>query len=167
MVVVTPPAGQTYQGVRIPHSPSIADLLEEAREGDPTALNRLTALLYRELHRLAKRQLLGQRPCHTLGSSDLVNEAYLKLANVRAPDWKDRAHFLSVASRAMRSVLVDYARKHHYAKRGGDLVRISLSDANISSDQPSAEVAAVDEALTRLSELAPRKSHIAELRYFG
>jgi RNA polymerase sigma factor (TIGR02999 family) len=160
-------AGQICQGVGVATSSSIAQLLGKVREGNATALNRVTALLYGELRRLAQRQLLGQPPHHTLRSSDLVNEAYLKLANVREPDWKDRAHFLSVASRAMRSVLVDHARKQGYAKRGGGLVRVSLSNATIFSDQPSAEVVAVDEALKRLSELAPRKSHIVELRYFG
>jgi len=148
-------------------SASVADLLAQVRGGSRAALNRLTAILYRELRGLAKHQLLGQRPGHTLRTSDLVNETYLKLANVRAPHWKDRAHFLSVASRAMRSVLVDYARKRRYAKHGGDAVRISLSNASISSAQLSAEVVAVDEALTRLSELAPRKSQIVELRYFA
>jgi RNA polymerase sigma factor (TIGR02999 family) len=124
-------------------------------------------LLYRELQRLARRQLLGQRRGHTLRTSDLVNETYLKLANVDSPDWKDRAHFLSVASRAMRSVLVDYARKRSYAKRGGDALRVSLTEGCIFTVQPSTEVIAVDQALARLSKFAPRKSQVVELRYFA
>ncbi len=133
----------------------------------PEALNRLTTLVYRELQRLAKRQLLGQGAGHTLRTSDLVNETYLKLANVRAPDWKDPAHFLAVASSAMRSILVDYARGGSYAKRGGNAERISLNSANLISEQLRAEVLAVDEALARLSQLAPRTSQVVEMRYFA
>ena len=141
--------------------------LEEALAADSTALNRLTAVLYQELHRLAKRHMVGQRRGHTLRTTDLINEAYLKLAHLKEPEWKDRVHFLSVASRAMRSVLVDYARKRRYAKRGGDPWRVSLRDAQLFSEQPSAEVLAIDEALKQLSELDARKSRIVELRYFG
>jgi RNA polymerase sigma factor (TIGR02999 family) len=147
--------------------PFVGLLPEEARGANPTALNRLTPLLYKELHRLARRHMVGQRRGQTLRTTDLVNEAYLKLAHLKEPAWKDRLHFLSVASRAMRSVLVDYARKRRYAKRGGDLVRVSLTDARLVSEQPSAEVLAIDEALKRLSDLDPRKSEIVELRYFG
>ncbi len=147
--------------------PFVGQSRDEARDADPTALNPLTALLYKELHRLARRHMVGQRPGHTLRTTDLVNEAYLKLAHLKEPEWKDRIHFLSVASRAMRSVLVDYARKRRYAKRGGDPVRVSLRDAPLVSEQPGAEVLAIDEALKRLSELDPRKSQIVELRYFG
>jgi len=158
---------QNQQGAKITASPEVAQLLEQVREGSRSALNRLTSLLYRELQRLAKRRLLAQPNGHTLGTSDLVNETYLKLANVRAPDWHDRDHFLAVASRAMRSVLVDYARMRLYTKRGGNAVRISLSDDCIFSDHPSAEVIAVDQALARLSELAPRQCQVVELRYFA
>ena len=158
---------QTDRGVPIAAPTSVADLLSLVRKGNPRALNSLTALLYTEVQRLARRQLLGQRPGHTLRTSDLVNEAYLKLANVSAPDWKDRAHFLSVASRAMRSVLVDYARRRRYAKRGGDAVRVSLTEGCGFTYQPSAEVIAVDQALARLSKFAPRKSQVVELRYFA
>jgi RNA polymerase sigma factor (TIGR02999 family) len=142
-------------------------LPEEARGPNPPDLNCLTPLLYKELRQLARRYMVGQRRAQTLRTTDLVNEAYLKLAHLKEPEWKDRSHFLAVASRAMRSVLVDYARKRHYAKRGGDLVRLSLTDVPLVSDQPSVEVLAIDEALKRLSELDPRKSQIVELRYFG
>jgi RNA polymerase sigma factor (TIGR02999 family) len=158
---------QNQQGAKIAAPPQVAQLLEQVREGSRSALNRLTALLYGELQRLAKRRLLAQPNGHTLVTSDLVNETYLKLANVRAPDWQDRDHFLAVASRAMRSVLVDYARMRLYTKRGGGAVRVSLSDDCIFSDHPSAEVIAVDQALARLSELAPRQSQVVELRYFA
>ena len=144
--------------------PSVGQLPEEARGANATALNRLTPLLYKELHRLARRHLVGQRPDHTLRTTDLVNEAYLKLAQLKEPELKDRIHFLSLASRAMRSVLVDYARRRGYAKRGRNPIRVSLTDAQAVSEQPSAEVLAIDEALKRLSEL---ESQIVELRYFG
>src|SRR5262249_731899 len=101
--------------------------------------------------------MVGQRPRHTFTTTDLINEAYLKLANLEEPEWKDRIHFLSVASRAMRSVLVDYARKRQYAKRGANPVRVSLKSANLTSEQPGEVVLAIDEALRRLSELDPRK----------
>jgi len=139
----------------------------EAPESDAATLKRLTPLLYGELRRLAKRRMVGQRPGHTFSTTDLINEAYLKLAHLEEPEWKDRIHFLSVASRAMRSVLVDYARKRRYAKRGANPVRVSLTVANLTSEQPGEEVLAIDAALRRLSELDPRKSQIVELRYFG
>jgi RNA polymerase sigma factor (TIGR02999 family) len=111
--------------------------------------------------------MVAQRPDHSLSTTDLVGEAYLKLAHLEEPQWRDRIHFLSVASRAMRSVLVDYARKRRYAKRGSNPVRVSLSDANLTFDPPSEQLLAVNEALKRLSELDPRMGQIVELKYFG
>src|SRR5207237_5445872 len=116
---------------------------------------------------LRNRHMAGQRQGHTLQTADLVNEAYLKLVNVQETGWKDRIHFFAVASRAMRSVLVDYARRRGYAKRGGNPVRVSLSEADQRSEEKSAEVIAVDEALSGLAALDPRKSRIVELRCFG
>ena len=139
----------------------------EAPDNDAATLKRLTPVLYDELRRLAKRRMVGQRPGHTFSTTDLINEAYLKLAHLEEPEWKDRIHFLSVASRAMRSVLVDYARKRGYAKRGANPLRVSLTEAGLTSEQPGEEVLAIDEALRRLSELDRRKSQIVELRYFG
>src|SRR5262249_10859946 len=124
-------------------------------------------LLYEQLRRLARRHMVGQRHDHTFSTADLINEAYLKLAHLDEPEWKNRTHFLSVASRAMRSVLVDYARKRRYAKRGANPVPVALTGAKLISEQPGEEVLAIDEALKRLSELDPRKSQIVELRYFG
>ena len=139
----------------------------EAPPSDAATLDRLTPLLYEQLRRVAKRYMVGQRRGHTFSTTDLINEAYLKLANLEEPEWRDRIHFLSVASRAMRSVLVDYARKRRYAKRGANPVRVSLTGANLTSEQPGEEVLAIDQALRRLSELDPRKSQVVELRYFG
>jgi RNA polymerase sigma factor (TIGR02999 family) len=145
----------------------VTELLAAVQAGDEAAVNRLLPVIYEKLRRLAKRHLAGQRPGHTLQTTDLVNEAYLKLVNVQQAGWKDRIHFFAVASRAMRSVLVDYARKRGYAKRGSNPVRVSLSEADQTSEQNSAEIIAVDDALSRLAELDPRKSQIVELRYFG
>ena len=147
--------------------PVVAELLAQARSGNRAALDELMPVVYRELRRLARRHLLRQSPGHTMQTADLVNEAYLKLANVQRMDWKDRFHFLSVASRAMRFVLVDHARKRGYAKRGGNAVKVSLDEALIVSEQRGAELLAIDEALSRLAVLDPRKSQIVELRYFG
>ncbi|HYX90085.1 MAG TPA: sigma-70 family RNA polymerase sigma factor [Myxococcaceae bacterium] len=145
----------------------VTALLAAAETGDEAALTRLVPLVYEELRRLARRHMAGQRPGHTLQTADLVNEAYLKLVNAKETGWKNRVHFFAVASRAMRSVLVDYARRRGYAKRGGNPVRVSLSEADQISEQRTAEVVAVDEALSRLAALDPRKAQIVELRYFG
>jgi len=150
-----------------PSGPVVSQLLAEARHGDRGALDKLMPVLYEELRRLAKRHMLRQSPGHTLQTTDLVNQAYLRLVNVQGAQWKDRLHFLSVASRAMRSVLVDHARRRRYAKRGGNRVRVSLEDAAMVSEQPGAEVIAVHEALNRLALLDQRKNQIVELRYFG
>ncbi len=151
----------------MPSPSGVTRLLADARNGDREAVNKLTPLVYQELRRLAKRHLVGQPLGHTLQTTDLVNEAYLKLVNVQDAGWKDRVHFLAVASRAMRSVLVDHARRRRYAKRGGNPIRVSLEDAGVVSEQKGAEVIAVDESLRRLALLDPRKSQIVELRYFG
>ena len=147
--------------------PEVAQLLAQARSGDRAALDELMPVVYRELRRLARRHLLRHSPRRTLQTTDLVNEAYLKLVNVQRKDWKDRLQFLSLASRAMRFVLVDHARKRNYAKRGGSAVRVPLDDALIVSEQRGAEVLAIDEALSRLAVLDPRKGQIVELRCFG
>ena len=147
--------------------PEVAQLLAQVRRGDRAALDELMPFVYQELRRLARRHLLRHSPRRTLQTTDLVNEAYLKLVNVQRKDWKDRLQFLSLASRAMRFVLVDHARKRNYAKRGGSAVRVSLDDALIVSEQRGAEVLAIDEALSRLAVLDPRKGQIVELRCFG
>jgi len=145
----------------------VTALLAAAEGGDEAAVNELVPVVYGELRRLARRHMAGQRRGHTLQKAGLVSEAYLKLVNVKGAGWKDRIHFFAVASRAMRSVLVDYARRRGYAKRGGNPIRVSLSEADQISEEKSAEVIAVDEALNRLAALDPRKSQIVELRYFG
>jgi RNA polymerase sigma-70 factor, ECF subfamily len=138
-----------------------------AQNADEPAVDQLMPVVYEQLRRLAKRHLAGQRRGHTLQTTDLVNEAYLKLAHRRETEWKDRPHFVAVASRAMRCVLVDYARGRCSAKRGGNPVRVSLTEAEQGAEPGSAEIIAVHDALTRLAGIDPRKSQIVELRYFG
>jgi RNA polymerase sigma-70 factor (ECF subfamily) len=145
----------------------VTALLAAAQSGDEAATNQLVPVVYDELRRLARRHMARQRRGHTLQTTDLVNEAYLKLVNVKGAGWKDRLHFFAVASSAMRCVLVDHARRRAYAKRGGNPVRVSLREADQVSEQRTAEVIAVDQALSRLATVDPRKSQIVELRYFG
>src|SRR5438093_1628073 len=138
----------------------VTALLATLESGDEAAMNQLVPLVYQELRLLARRHLAGQRQGHTLQTADLVGEAYLKLVNPQGTGWKNRAHFFAVASHAMRSVLVDYARRRRYAKRGGNALRVSLSEADQISEPRTAEVVAVDEALSRLATLDPRKAQI-------
>jgi RNA polymerase sigma-70 factor, ECF subfamily len=141
--------------------------LSNVESGDEAAVDELVPVVYDQLRRLAKRHLAGQRQGRSLQTADLVNEAYLKLVHRPGAEWKNRAHFVAVASRAMRCVLVDHARRRGYAKRGRNPIRVSLTEAEQGSEAWSAEVIAVHEALTRLAQVDPRKSQIVELRYFG
>lgn len=124
-------------------------------------------LVYEELRRLAHQRLRRERPGHTIQTTALVHEAYLKLIAARGVPWQDRAHFFAIAAQLMRRVLVDEARKRHFKKRGGELTRISLDDALVISADRDAELIALDEALDRLKRFATRKSQIVELRFFG
>ena len=150
-----------------PPSHQITQLLVRWREGDQRALGELMPLVYDELRRLASRYMRGERPGHTLQTSALVNEAYLRLVGHEEMQWQDRAHFLAVAAQVMRRVLVDHARRRGNRKRGGDVLKVALDEALLVSDERAAEVIALDEALARLAELAPRKSRLVELRFFG
>ncbi len=137
------------------------------RGGDDAAPGELAPAVYEVLRRLARRHLAGQRRGHSLQTVDLLDEAYLRLAHRPGAEWKDRAHFVAVASRAMRWVLVDHARRRGYAKRGGNPIRVSLTEGERGPDPASAEILAVHEALIRLAQVDPRKGRIVELRYFG
>jgi RNA polymerase sigma-70 factor, ECF subfamily len=155
----------------VPSSPSshrVTELLVRWREGDPAALGELMPLVYDELRRLAARHMRGERPGHTLQTSALVNEVYLRLAGQEGMQWQNRAHFFAVAAQAMRRLLVDHARRRGSRKRGGDAGRVALDEgAVVVSDERAAEVVALDDALARLAEVAPRKSRLVELRFFG
>ncbi len=145
----------------------ITQLLLQLNTGDKTAKDKLFEYVYHELHRQASAQLRQERQGHTLQTTDLVHEAYLKLVDQKAVQWQNRAHFFSIAAQAMRRILVDYARKHQAAKRGGGLPKISLDHAAAVSEEYPEEIAALDEALTRLTAFDERQSLIVELRFFG
>jgi RNA polymerase sigma factor (TIGR02999 family) len=145
----------------------VTDLLTRWQAGDRQALDRLIPLVYEELRRLARHYLRRERADHTLQSTALVHEAYVRLAGQASPRWHDRAHFYGVAARLMRQILVDHARSHHAEKRGGDLVRLTIDEQMVGSTMPDLDVLALDEALTRLAELSPQQSRIVELRFFS
>ena len=152
----------------ISSEPDVTELLLEWRRGDKAALDRLTPLVYDELRRIAHRYMRGERGGHTLETTALVNEAYLRLANQQRVEWQDRAHFFAVTAQVMRHVLIDHARRRHYAKRGGAAARqLPLEEEHGMSHERAAELIALDDALDRLTRLDPRKGRVVELRYFG
>jgi RNA polymerase sigma factor (TIGR02999 family) len=148
-----------------PHE--VTQLLDAWGHGDQVARDQLMSLVYEELHRLAHRYMKRESPGHTLQTSALVNEAFVRLVDQKNVRWQNRAHFFGIAAQMMRRILVDYARSRNYAKRGGGAARISFDEALIVSDERSAEVVNVHEALERLAEFDPRKSQLVELRFFG
>ena len=145
----------------------MTQLLADWSHGDNAALTELTPLVYEELRRLAHRKMTGQRPNHTLQTTALVNEAYLRLADQTNPNWQSRAHFFAVAARAMRQIVVDYARSYRSQKRGGGALKIELDEAAIVSPEESRAIVDLHEALERLSTLDSRKAQVVELKYFG
>ena len=151
----------------------LTELLTEWREGDRTALDRLTPLVYDEIRRIAHRYVQRERDGHTLQTTALVNEAYLRLAGNQQINWQNRAHFFAVTAQVMRHILIDYARRRNYVKHGGEAQRVSFSEALASEEsvpmsKPRAvELLALDEALNELAKFDPRKSRVVELRYFG
>ena len=147
-------------------STNVTQILLEWRSGNEEALKRLMPVVYDELRQLAGRYMRSERREHTLQPTALVNEAYIRLVDMKV-SWQDRAHFFAVAARLMRRLLVDHARAHKRAKREGEAAKLPLDEAVEVSVSPASNVIAVDEALTRLAEFDSRKSEILELRYFG
>ena len=145
----------------------VTQLLQQWSRGDDAAVVELTPLVYEELRRLAHHYMEGQRPNHTLQTTALVNEAYLRLADQTNPNWQSRAHFFAVAARAMRQILVSYARSNRAQKRGGGAFKIELDEAAILSPQQSQEIIDLNEALERLDILDSRKAQVVELKFFG
>jgi RNA polymerase sigma-70 factor (ECF subfamily) len=148
-----------------PHE--VTQLLIDCANGDQAAPAKLFPLVYDELHRLASSYMRRERRDHTLQTTALVHEAYLRLAGQQNLKWQSRAHFFAVAAQVMRNILIDYARAHGREKRGGGDVKVSLDDAAILSDERAADLIALDEALTGLAELDRRKAQIVEMRFFG
>jgi len=147
-------------------SASPTELLLAWGRGEEAALERLMPLVHSELHRLARRYMARERPDHTLQPSALVNEAYLRLMEISHVQWQNRAHFLAVAARVMRRILVDVARAHRNQKRGGGFERLELDETLASTERPI-ELVALDEALDRLKAINPRQSEVVELHFFG
>ena len=150
-----------------PQPPELTQLLIEWSNGDKAALDKLMPLVHAELRRLAHRYMSRERPGHTLQTTALVNEAYVRLVNRKDVHWQNRAHFFAIAAELMRSILVDHARSHAYAKRGGGAQKIELDEAMIVSQERAAEVVALDDVLKELAKIDPQQSRIVELRFFG
>jgi RNA polymerase sigma factor (TIGR02999 family) len=145
----------------------VTQLLMDWSHGDNAALAELTPLVYEELRRLAHHFMEGQRPDHTLQTTALVDDAYLRLADQTNPNWQNRAHFFAVAARAMRQILVNYAKSNRAQKRGGGALKVELDEAAIVSPEQSKEIVDLHEALERLGALDSRKARVVELKFFG
>jgi RNA polymerase sigma-70 factor (ECF subfamily) len=148
-----------------PHE--VTQLLIDWSNGNQAALDRLMPLVDRELHRLAHHYMRRENAGHTLQTTALVNEAYLKLIDQKHVRWKNRAHFFALSAQLMRRILVDHARSRQYAKRGGDAQRISFDETLVVSSERGADLVALDEALSKLIAIDPRKGKVVELRFFG
>jgi RNA polymerase sigma factor (TIGR02999 family) len=154
-------------GMALLPSHDITRLLRAWSAGDQWALESLAPLIYKELHRAAHRYMAGEQAGHTLQTTALVNEVYLRLVDVGGASWYDRAHFFAVCAQCMRRILTDYARSRQAQKRGGIAPHVSLDDAAVVCREPSGDVLAVDDALNKLAAFDPRKSQVVELRFFG
>ena len=148
-------------------TPNITQLLVAWKQGDQDALAQLTPMVYRELHRLAHGYLAGERRGHVLQTTALVNEAFVRLIDWQNVEWQNRAHFFGVSATLMRHILVQFAREQQAAKRGGQAIQVSLSEATAISSPHSLDMVALDDALTTLEKLDPRQARTVELRFFG
>jgi RNA polymerase sigma-70 factor (ECF subfamily) len=160
-------SSNTHLLLMTPSPKEVTDLLNDWGNGDQEALNRLMPLVYDELHRLASRYLRHERVGHTLQTTALVHEAYLKLVDQKKANWHNRVQFFAAAAKVMRHVLVDYARSRKAAKRGGEYCRLSLDEAAISSQDKDADLLVLNEALDNLAAIDPQQSRVVELRVFG
>lgn len=146
----------------------ITQMLREWSDGNAEALENLLPLVYAELHRQAASYLRRERPGHTLQTTALIHEAYIRLVDQRDVTWQSRTHFFAVAAQAMRRILVDYARAKHREKRGGDNIKLSLEEATlVAANEEGVDLVALDEALTRLAERDKQQASVVELRYFS
>ena len=145
----------------------ITVLLKAWSGGDQSALNRLTTLVYRELHRMARRYMKDERAANTLQATALVNEVYLRLVDVQKIEWQHRAQFFGLAAQLMRRILIDAARTRGAGKRGGGVFRVDIDQAPLLAPEPDGFILALDAALESLARLAPRQARVVELRYFG
>jgi RNA polymerase sigma factor (TIGR02999 family) len=150
-----------------PSGSEITQLLRAWNGGDESALEKLMPIVYGELHRMARRYMAQESPNHTLQTSALVNEAYLRLVDAANANWQNRVHFFAVSAQAMRRILVDWARSRQALKRGGDLRPLQLDDALAVTDDQRVDLVALDDALKALAAMDPRKSQVVELHFFG
>ena len=151
----------------MPSHAEITALLVDWGNGDQSALDKLLPLVERELHRLAHSYMRREDPDHTLQTTALIHETYLRLVDQRKVEWQNRAHFFGIAAQIMRRILLNYARDQNRQKRGGKAIHVSLSEAMIMPAEKDRELIALNDALTRLEGIDPRKSKVVELRYFG
>ena len=148
-------------------SNEVSQLLVDWSNGDKAALDKLFPIVYQELRKLAKHYMRGERVGHTLQTTALVNEAYMRLIDYNRMQWQSRAHFFAVSAQVMRRILIDHARNHLYQKRGGGAIKVSLDEADGLTEQRASELIAVDLALEELAAMDARKARIVELRFFG
>ena len=151
----------------MPSPQNVTEMLRDWRNGDQEALEKLIPVVYDELRRQAANYLRRERPGHTLQTTALIHEAYLRLINQQNIEWQNRAHFYAIAARLMREILVDHARKRQASKRGGSDIKVPLEEAMVVSPERSVDLVALDEALTRLAAIDAQQSRIVELRYFS
>ncbi len=151
----------------VPSPQDVTQLLVSWSHGDQAAFDQLAPLVYDELHRKAHYYMRQERPDHSLQTTALVNEVYLRLIDAKAISFNDRAHFLAVCANMMRRILVDHARARQQLKRGGEFQKVALDEALMVPQQSGVDLAALDEVLQKLATLAPRKAQVVELRYFG
>ena len=150
-----------------PSSRDITGLLQAWGRGDNEALQKLVPMVYEDLHAAARRYMAHERPDHTLQTTALIHETYLRLVDVRQVKWQNRAHFMAMCAQLMRRILIDFARSRTYKKRGGAVPRVDFDEALLVTSEPDTDVLAIDEALKRLAVVDPRKSRVVELRFFG
>jgi RNA polymerase sigma-70 factor, ECF subfamily len=150
-----------------PSAQHVTRLLQAWSQGKDAALEELLPLVHQELRRLARRYMFGERLGHTLQTTALVNEAYLRLVNSRHVNWQNRAHFFAISAQLMRRILVDYARMRGYQKRGGGVPKVTLDEALVGPQEKGNDLVALDDALKTLAGVDPRKSKVVELRFFG
>jgi len=150
-----------------PRPHEITQLLAKWSDGNQSALDELYPLVYDELHRLARRYMSRERKGHTLQTTALINEAYVRLVDQKNVHWANRSHFFAISAQIMRRILIDHARRHRYAKRGGGAQQVSLEDVAAVTPDPGRELVRLDEALKSLAEMDPRRSQVVEMRYFG
>ena len=153
--------------MKSPSRQEVSNLLHAWRSGDRAALDELMPLVYGELRRLAHQYMVRERGGHTLQTTALVNEAYMRLVDLHSIEWQDRAHFFGIAASFMRRILVDHARSRNYGKRGGRARRVSLDEAMVASPEAGSDLVRLDAALRALSEWDARKARVVELRFFG